>query len=189
MRKKGIIVAVLTLILLLFIYNDLIIDSLKSLKKEHDVVFTIISPPLSWIFNNKTYAQNLHIVTRVIDGDTIVIDGNKKIRLIGIDTPETVHSSKPVEFYGKEASKFTKQMIEGKKIRLEYDVQRTDRYRRTLAYVYLEDGTFLNAELVKQGYAKISTYPSNVKYVDLFLKLQQDARENNRGLWNKEKDI
>lgn len=71
-------------------------------------------------------------------------------------------------------------------MRLELDVDQMDRYGRTLAYVYLEDGTFLNAKLVEEGYAVIMTVPPNVKYVDLFIKLQKEARENRKGLWGKE---
>ncbi|MFW6248535.1 MAG: thermonuclease family protein, partial [Bacteroidota bacterium] len=91
---------------------------------------------------------------------------------------------KPVEFYGKEASDFVKKMLEGKKVKLEYDVQEKDRYGRTLAYVYLEDGTFLNAELVRQGYAQVMTIPPNVKFSELFLDLQKKAREGELGLWS-----
>ena len=74
-------------------------------------------------------------------------------------------------------------MLEGKEVRLEMDVQERDKYGRLLAYVYLEDSTFVNAELLKQGYAQVATYPPNVKYVELFVKLQKEARENKRGLW------
>ncbi len=96
-------------------------------------------------------------VTRVVDGDTIILNGKERVRLIGVDTPETVHPRRPVQYFGKEASAFTKRMIEGKKVRLEYDQTRKDRYGRTLAYVYLEDGTHLNAEIVKQGYGHAYT--------------------------------
>src|SRR4030066_595806 len=81
--------------------------------------------------------------TRVIDGDTIVVTiggQEEKVRLIGVDTPETVHPNKPVEYFGKEASEFTRRMVEGKQVSLEYDWQRKDKYGRTLAYVYLKDG-------------------------------------------------
>ncbi len=124
-------------------------------------------------------------VARVIDGDTIVLAGGEKVRYIGVDTPETVHPQKPVEFMGKEASAFNKALVEGKDIRLEYDVGRKDRYGRTLAYVYL-DTLFVNAELVRQGYAQVSTYPPNVKYVDLFVALQREARDAGRGLWSED---
>ena len=133
-------------------------------------------------------ASDLQPATRVIDGDTFVLAGGEKVRLIGVDTPETVHPSKPVEFFGKEASAFTRRMLDGKKVRLEFDVQRRDRYGRLLGYVYLEDGTFLNAELVRQGYAQVATYPPNVKHTDLFVKLQREAREAGRGLWGAEPD-
>jgi len=126
-------------------------------------------------------------VTKVVDGDTFWVDDGSekglKVRLIGVDTPETVHSQKGVEYYGKEASNFAKSLLEGEKVRLEFDVDRIDRYGRTLAYVYLSDGTFLNAELVKKGYAHVMTVPPNVKYSEKFLELEREARENKLGLW------
>jgi hypothetical protein len=79
-------------------------------------------------------------------------------------------------------------MAEGKKVRLEYDVQTRDKYGRLLAYVYLEDGIFLNAELVKQGYAHVSTYPPNIKHAEEFVRLQQEAREKDRGLWRPQEE-
>lgn len=126
-------------------------------------------------------------VTKVIDGDTIKTAGDKKIRFIGVDTPETKHPEKPVEYYGKEASKFTRKRLEDKRVYLEYDVEKRDKYKRTLAYVFLEDGTFFNAKLLRAGYAELLTIPPNLKYVDLFKDLVKKARENNRGLWKKEK--
>ena len=129
-----------------------------------------------------TRATPLPTCTRVVDGDTIVVEGIGKVRLIGVDTPETKHPKKQVEYYGKEASNFTKRMVEGKKVRLEYDQQRKDKYNRTLAYVYLEDGAFLNAEIIKQGYGHAYTkYP--FKYLEEFRKYEKEARENKRGLW------
>lgn len=126
--------------------------------------------------------KNARLCIRVVDGDTIILDGKEKVRLIGVDTPETVHPSKPVEYFGKEASAFTKRMVEGKRVKVEYDWQGTDKYGRTLAYIYLEDGTFLNAEIVRQGYGHAYTkYP--FKYMDEFRKYEREARENNRGLW------
>ncbi|MEZ5169262.1 MAG: thermonuclease family protein [Acidimicrobiia bacterium] len=125
------------------------------------------------------------VIERVVDGDTLVVAGGTRIRLIGIDTPETVHPSKPVECFGREASAVTEQLLApGTEVRLVYDVERTDRYDRTLAYVYrLDDGLFVNAELLEQGYAQISTFPPNVAHVDEFRDLQTEAREEQRGLW------
>lgn len=122
-------------------------------------------------------------VKRAIDGDTLDLAHGERVRLIGVNTPEMRHPSKGVEQYGREAAAFTRQLVEGKKIRLEYDAERKDKYGRTLAYAYLEDGTFVNAELLRQGYAQTMTIAPNVKYVDLFVGLQREAREARRGLW------
>jgi micrococcal nuclease len=126
------------------------------------------------------------LVSRVIDGDTVQLDDGRKVRLIGVDTPETVHPQKEVEYYGKEASDFTKSMLEGKEVYLEYDIQPTDKYGRTLAYIWLSDGTLFNELLVLKGFAQVSTYPPNVKYVERFTAAQKQAMETNAGLWAKE---
>ena len=137
--------------------------------------------------SNSSLATNLQRfkVLYVVDGDTVKLTTLESLRYIGIDTPETKHPRKPVEYYGKEASAFNKHLVEGKDILVEFDVTEKDRYGRLLGYVFLEDGTFVNALLVKQGYAKVYTCPPNVKYSSLFYKLQAEARENNRGLWGK----
>lgn len=124
-------------------------------------------------------------VVGVADGDTITVEiGGKKetVRLIGVDTPETVHPSKPVEPYGPEASAYTKRRLSGQQVRLEFDVEERDHYGRLLAYVWLGDELF-NATMVKDGYAQVLTVPPNVKYADRFVALQREARENDRGLW------
>lgn len=121
-------------------------------------------------------------VVRVVDGDTIILDGGERIRLIGVDTPETVHPRKPVEYYGKEASAFTKRTVEGKRVWLEYDQERTDRYGRTLAYVHMEDGRVLNEEIVRQGYGHAYTkYP--FKYMERYREFARQARQSGAGLW------
>ena len=123
-----------------------------------------------------------YVVERVIDGDTIIVRGVGRIRLIGVDTPETADPRRPVEFFGREASGFTRRMLEGKRVRLEYDWERTDRYGRTLAYVRLLDGTLLNAEIIRQGYGHAYTrFP--FKYLDEFRQYEREAREARRGLW------
>jgi len=140
------------------------------------VSYLILSffPPFS---NGETFKVN-----RVIDGDTLLLSKGERIRLIGVDTPETKHPQKPVERFGKEAYLFTKRMVEGKEVRLEYDWQRKDKYGRILGYVYLLDGTFLNAEIIKQGYGFAYTrFP--FKYLEEFRQYEREARENKRGLW------
>ena len=127
-------------------------------------------------------AQDLVKVKRVIDGDTILLTNGERVRLIGVDTPETKHPQKPVERFGKEAYLFTKKMVEGKEVRLKYDWPRKDKHDRLLAYVYLLNGTFLNAEIIKQGYGFAYTkYP--FKYMEEFRQYEREARENKRGLW------
>jgi micrococcal nuclease len=132
--------------------------------------------------SERTEAQ----VVDVVDGDTIKvsIDGQVyTVRYIGIDTPETVDPAKPVQWMGPEASAANRALVEAKTVYLEKDVSETDRYGRLLRYVYLPDGTFVNAELVRLGYAQPSTYPPDVKYQDLFRQIEQEAREAGVGLW------
>jgi endonuclease YncB( thermonuclease family) len=125
-------------------------------------------------------------VTWVIDGDTIEVRFRGRtvdVRLIGIDTPETVDPTEPVGCYGKAASNFTTRRLLGERVRLEFDVERRDRYGRTLAYVWIGDRLF-NEVLVRRGFASVSTYPPNATYVDRFLAAQRIAREQERGLWS-----
>jgi micrococcal nuclease len=121
-------------------------------------------------------------VKRVVDGDTLLLTNGERVRLIGVDTPETKHPQKPVQRFGREAYLFTRELVEGKEVRLEFDWQRRDKYGRLLAYVYLTDGTFLNAEIIMQGYGFAYTrFP--FKYLEEFRKYEREARENKRGLW------
>jgi len=144
----------------------------------------------------RSYDYSNILVTRVVDGDTLVLENNERVRLIGIDTPEMHESSKlnrdaqrsgqdvsAIKQMGRQSYEFTKNLVEGQRVRLEFDVERFDKYKRILAYVYLLDGTFVNAKIVEDGYASIMTYPPNVRYADLFLKLSKEARQNQRGLW------
>lgn len=121
----------------------------------------------------------------VVDGDTIVVAGGTRVRLIGIDTPETKDPRQPVQCFGVEASAHTAALLAtGAPIRLAYDVERFDRFGRTLAYVYRRsDGLFVNAALVADGYASVATFPPNVAHVDEFTELARQAREAGRGLW------
>ena len=138
--------------------------------------------------NNKLKLEEVE-VTRVIDGDTFecVINGKtQKVRLIGVDTPESVHPDKNKNSEeGKKASDYTKEKLQGKKVGLEYDVQKNDKYGRILAYVWNESKMY-NLELLEKGYAKVMTIPPNIKYSELFLEKQKIAQETNQGFWNKE---
>jgi len=124
-------------------------------------------------------------VTRVVDGDTIdvsIAGTTYRVRYIGIDTPETVDPRRPVGCYGHEASERNRQLVDGKTVELEKDVSETDDFGRLLRYVWV-DGEMANAVLVREGYAVASTYPPDVRYQELFLSLQREARDAGRGLW------
>lgn len=124
-------------------------------------------------------------VTRVVDGDTVHVDVggvDTTIRLIGIDTPEREGPYTHEECFGRQASAYTERALTGRAVQLEFDVERTDRYDRTLAYVWL-DGQLFDERIVADGYAVVATFPPNVKYVDRFLAAQRAAREGGRGLW------
>ncbi len=125
------------------------------------------------------------VVERHVDGDTIVVVAGRKVRLIGIDTPETHDPRKPVQCFGREAALFTASLLPvGERVRLVADVEPLDRYGRTLAYVYrLRDGLFVNAELVRRGYASAYTYPPDVAHADELVALARQAREAGAGLW------
>jgi micrococcal nuclease len=124
---------------------------------------------------------------RVVDGDTIrvVQDGREEaIRYIGVDTPETVKPGSPVECYGKAASAANRRLVEGEPVRLVGDAEARDRYGRRLAYVYRSrDDLFVNAELVRGGYATVLTIRPNVAHAAEFTVLARRARRNRRGLW------
>jgi micrococcal nuclease len=124
------------------------------------------------------------LVTVAVDGDTIELADGSRIRYIGVDTPETVHPSKPVQCFGHEASAFNRMLVEGRPVRLERDMTDTDQYGRLLRYVYLENGTFVNLELVRQGYASVVTYPPDVAHAATLTDAQREARAAGRGLWS-----
>lgn len=119
---------------------------------------------------------------RVIDGDTIVLDGGERVRMIGVDTPEKNDARPEVRRLAAVATEFTGRLCARQLVRLEYDFQRYDRYGRTLAYVYREDGTFVNAEIVRQGYGFAYTrFP--FRYLEDFRAYEREARAARRGLW------
>jgi len=161
-------------------------------KNNYKAINTLILAIIFIFFGAKVFLteennlQGPYNVIRVVDGDTIIVDLNgteERVRLIGVDTPESVHPDKEKNVeYGRIASDYTKKMLEGKQVYLEFDVQERDQYGRLLAYVYL-NGEMYNKILLEQGHAKVVTYPPNVKYVDEFTTIQQQAREQRRGIW------
>ena len=127
------------------------------------------------------------IVTRVIDGDTVEVNINGKlrsVRYIGIDTPETKHPSKSAECFGPEASRFNEELVSGQQVLLENDVTNTDRYGRLLRYLWIEGVGLVNQILVESGHARVSTYPPDVKYETLLTESENAARATGNGLWS-----
>ncbi len=161
--------------------------------------------PLPFIFiltflSLSLHAQELSKVIKIIDGDTLwVYYGiqREKIRLIGIDTPESKDNTKAkrdaertgqdiktITAMGKRATEYVESLVKsGDLITIEFDVEQRDRYSRLLGYVYLSNGKMLNEEIIKAGYANVMTIPPNVKYQDKFLKAYKEAREKKKGLW------
>lgn len=125
-------------------------------------------------------------IERVVDGDTVVLAGGKRVRLIGVDTPETVAPNKPVECYGKEASAATKALLPtGTPVRLVRDVERQDRYKRDLAYVYrVSDGLFVSGYLVREGFARPLSIKPNVAHRTELARWSAQAKQEGLGLWS-----
>lgn len=169
---------------------------LLSACSAHQVVLTQQAPAT---FAEEPGGHEEATVVRVVDGDTIVvriderIDGagaglaepgqEHPVRLIGIDTPESVRPGTPVECFGREASSAAKALLEGAAVRLVKDVEEADRYDRLLRYVYIGE-EMANARLVVNGYASAYTYPPNIRHSRLFVQLEREARESDRGLWS-----
>ncbi|MDP1722311.1 MAG: thermonuclease family protein [Candidatus Gottesmanbacteria bacterium] len=122
------------------------------------------------------------VVGRVIDGDTIELTDKRKVRYIGVDTPESVDPRRTVQCFGKEAKEENARLVDGKTVRLERDISDTDKYGRLLRYVYVGE-VFVNDYLVRQGAARIDTVPPDVAHREQFLEAEREARREGRGLW------
>lgn len=134
---------------------------------------------------NKCESQDFvgeYKVARVIDGDTIEIEGGERVRYIGIDSPETMEPGKAMECFGPEATAKNKELVAGQTVRLEKDTTDRDKYNRLLRYVWVGDN-FINLELVKQGFARSSAYPPDIRYQAQFLEAQRQAEKAKSGLW------
>jgi micrococcal nuclease len=120
----------------------------------------------------------------VDDGDTIVVAGGERVRYLGINTPEVAHKDKPGEPFGDEAKAFNKKLVQGRWINLELAEPQRDHYGRLLAYVFLADGTFVNGELVRQGYAHLLRRQPKLRYWKQLLELQRQALRQKKGMWS-----
>lgn len=166
---------------------------------QHDFYFSILSSRASLapvplpanhptqasgraLFSSGNAREGFYRVLRVVDGDSLEIEGVGEVRLIGVDTPELYHPLKPIQYYAQEASNFVRQLVSGSRVRLEYDREKFDKYGRTLAYVYLEDGRCLNEEIIKNGYGfALTRFP--FKNLKKYRQLEAQARKEGLGLW------
>jgi micrococcal nuclease len=173
-------------------YTSIMIKIPKKLSGGSLILVLVLLIWQSWLKTNPTPTPTTKVesanreitkVTRVVDGDTIEIEGGRKLRYIGMDTPETVDPRKTVQCFGREAAQKNKELVEGKTVELEKDVSETDRYGRLLRYVYV-DGQMVNEILVKEGYARAATFPPDVKYQEKFTVDQREAQQGNLGLWS-----
>lgn len=166
---------------------------MRSKKYQYLWIFILVLFSASYLYllfyflnnNQKLPALNsTEKVTRIIDGDTIEIEGGIRIRLIGIDTPELKNKDKNIDCYALEAKNKTSELLIGKSVFLEKDVSETDKFGRLLRYVYL-GSELINNTLIKEGYAKVATYPPDIKYSSVFVQSQREAIKNSSGLWSK----
>lgn len=168
-------------------------NQIKRTVKSFFVILILIAAIAIWFYLKGTTASELHglyNVVRVVDGDTIIvdIDGDEtRVRLIGIDTPESVHPDDTLNSErGKIASDFTSELLTGKQVYLEYGEEKTDKYGRTLAYVFLSDKTMVEEELLRSGMAEVLTIEPNSKYASYFECIEDEAKRNRSGFWSEQ---
>jgi len=131
-----------------------------------------------------TVNQKWISVKWVNDGDTIVLSDGRHVRYIGINAPEIAHENLKAEAFGYAAKKYNQSIVQSKKVRLEFDKEKYDRYGRLLAYIYLSDGTFINKEMIEKGFAYLLPRSPNLKYEKMFLQTQRDAMSTKQGMWH-----
>ena len=152
--------------------------------KNHLVFFVFIFSVALWLFLGQILSAESARVTGVIDGDTIVLSDGQRVRYLGIDAPE-MGKDGPAEFLAQESSQFNRRLVLKKEVRLVYGEEKRDRYDRLLAYVFLDNGVFVNGELVKQGLAKVIYHGPRMERFDELLQLQREAIQDSRGIWAK----
>ena len=156
-------------------------QSLQSVSVALFFLILAVSPPAD--------AQKLVRAKRVIDGDAILLTTGERVQLIGVRTPKIKHGSKPPEPFGEEAREFIKRLVEGKEVRLETDPQADfrDKHSRILAYLFLHDGTSVNAEIIRAGFGTAIRNASPLKYELEFIQLETMAKKHRRGMWANER--
>ncbi len=158
-------------------------SSIFNFQSSFPILLALVVSLLLITTTENSAAQTWQTVRWVNDGDTIVLTTGQRVRYLGLNAPEIDHKDQKANPYGYQARSFNKDLVLSKRIRLEYDAERMDRYGRVLAYIFLEDGTFLNARLLQAGLAYYLYHKPNVKYNLSLLKAQQEAMELKKGIW------
>ena len=143
---------------------------------------------LSFLFQQASLADNWSLVKWVIDGDTVVLADGQKMRYIGINAPEIAHDDHDAEPFGEVSKRYNALLVNRKKVRLEFDKERFDHYHRLLAYVFLENDSFVNAAILSNGYAYLMRHRPNVKYDSVLLQSQRSAMSAKKGIWQNWKE-
>jgi micrococcal nuclease len=143
---------------------------------------------LFFLLRQASSAANWNQVKWVVDGDTVVLNDGQKVRYIGINAPELAHNDHPAEPFGEASKKFNALLVNRKKVRLEFDKERFDRYQRLLAYVFLKNATFVNAEILSNGFAYLLKHRPNLKYDEILLQAQRSAMSAKKGIWQNWKE-
>lgn len=159
------------------------------IKFERYIVYLVIILAIGYgwlVYRPQQQEKTAEYITvqRVIDGDTILLTDGRRVRYIGVDTPESGRMDTPIECYGKEASEANKKLVEGKQVKLVKDISDKDKYDRLLRFVYIDD-IFVNEYLLKNGYATVMSIAPDISKYPQFKLAQQEAKNNNLGLWNK----
>jgi len=160
-------------------------DPEKSMKR---LITRALVCVLFFLFQQVGSADSWDQIKWVVDGDTVILNDGQKIRYIGINAPELAHDDQKAEPYGEESKRFNVMLVDREKVRLEFDKERFDQYRRRLAYVFLKSGTFVNAEILSNGYAFILWSPPNLKYDSVLLQAQRAAMLAKKGIWKNWKE-
>ncbi|MBN1932734.1 MAG: thermonuclease family protein [Desulfobacterales bacterium] len=152
---------------------------------NRNIFFFLFIIVFIFLYNKSLCAENWFNVKSVIDGDTIILSDGRHIRYIGINAPEVEHNEQKAQPYGEAAKQFNKNMVFSEKVHLEFDKDRFDQYGRLLAYIFLKDGSLINAKIIAQGYAYFLGRSPNKKYDSLLLQCQRRAMSGHKGIWSR----
>lgn len=155
------------------------------MKRYIIIVFTCL---LFILFRQASWAADWKQIKWVVDGDTVILVDGQKVRYIGINAPELAHDNHSAEPYGEDSKRFNALLVDRKSVRLEFDRERFDRYQRLLAYIFLKNATFVNAEILANGYAYLLRYRPNLKYDQILLQSQRSAMSAKKGIWQNWKE-